>query len=84
MSALMSFSYFPSSERAYGAAQSSGKSAVVDPICGERMAPQNAAACVVYGGVSYYFCSGACHRRFTWQAGRSAARADQLLSITHK
>jgi YHS domain-containing protein len=75
MAALMSFSYFPSSESAYGSAQSSPEPAVVDPICGQRMAPRDAAGYVVYRGVSYYFCSEACHRRFTWQAGRSTGCA---------
>jgi YHS domain-containing protein len=69
--ALRSFSYFPSPEQTYGAVASASKLLVVDPICGVTMILPDAAGHVVYRGVSYYFCSEACHRRFTWQAGRS-------------
>jgi Cu+-exporting ATPase len=37
---------------------------VTDPVCGMRIDPEDAVASVVYEGVTYYFCSEACHEAF--------------------
>jgi Cu+-exporting ATPase len=37
---------------------------VLDPVCGMRIAPQDAAARLVHEGVEHHFCSAGCARRF--------------------
>jgi YHS domain-containing protein len=37
---------------------------VLDPVCGMRIDPADAAATVRHGGVAYHFCSDGCARRF--------------------
>jgi Cu+-exporting ATPase len=37
---------------------------VVDPVCGMRIAPQNAAGTQDYRGTTYYFCGSSCLTRF--------------------
>jgi Cu+-exporting ATPase len=37
---------------------------VIDPVCGMRIDPDDAAAEVEHGGTTYYFCSGACRSLF--------------------
>lgn len=36
----------------------------VDPVCGMKVEPQQAAAKEEHGGQTYYFCSEACHKSF--------------------
>lgn len=56
---------------------------VVDPICGMRLAPADAAASAEHDGRTYHFCSRACRDTFTADptshaapaAGHDAARA---------
>lgn len=37
----------------------------IDPVCEMTVEPRKAAAKVEYQGVTYYFCSDACHKVFT-------------------
>jgi len=37
---------------------------VIDPVCGMRIDPDDAAATAVHGGTTYYFCSEACRELF--------------------
>lgn len=37
---------------------------VKDPVCGMEIDPSGAAASEEYQGVTYYFCSHACHETF--------------------
>ena len=37
---------------------------VIDPMCGMRIDPEDAAATAEYEGTTYYFCSEACHDLF--------------------
>jgi YHS domain-containing protein len=77
MSSLMSFSYFPSREVVHGAMRAHDELYLAtDPVCGRELAPHDAAVCVIYRGVTYYFCSDSCHHSFTRQAGRYADVCD--------
>ena len=37
---------------------------VKDPVCGMEIDPDDAAASEVHDGVTFYFCSPACHQAF--------------------
>jgi Cu+-exporting ATPase len=37
---------------------------VTDPVCGMRIAPEDAVATVEHDGVTYYFCSEFCRDAF--------------------
>jgi Cu+-exporting ATPase len=37
----------------------------IDPVCKMNLEPAKAAAKVDYAGQTYYFCSEACHHKFT-------------------
>ena len=37
---------------------------VTDPVCGMQIDTEEAAATADHGGVTYYFCSQACHDAF--------------------
>jgi Cu+-exporting ATPase len=37
---------------------------VIDPVCGMRIDPDDAAAEVEHAGTTYYFCSEACRNLF--------------------
>ena len=37
---------------------------VIDPVCGMRIDPDDAAATAEHDGKAYYFCSEACHDAF--------------------
>jgi YHS domain-containing protein len=37
---------------------------IVDPVCGAAVAPEEAVGPSTYGEERYFFCSGACQRRF--------------------
>lgn len=41
-----------------------------DPVCGAKIEIYSAAATAVYRATTYYFCSQACHARFTREPGR--------------
>lgn len=42
---------------------------VIDPVCGMRIDPDDAAADVEHGGTTYYFCSEACRDVFVANPG---------------
>lgn len=67
MISQMSFSYIPPAvqPRTEGGAGFSK-----DPVCGARVEIYSALASVVYRGVTYHFCSEACHACFTRQPGQ--------------
>jgi P-type Cu+ transporter len=46
---------------------------VTDPVCGMTIDPTSAAAHTEHEGTTYYFCSAACHDKFTANAGNYAA-----------
>jgi len=46
---------------------------VVDPVCGMRLAPADAAATVERDGLTYHFCSDACRDTFTADPASDAA-----------
>ena len=37
----------------------------IDPVCEMTVEPDKAVAKAEYQGVTYYFCSGGCHKAFT-------------------
>lgn len=53
--------------------------AVIDPVCGMRIEPHDAAASAEHDGQTFYFCSGACHDLFLSEpSARTDTEADQL------
>jgi YHS domain-containing protein len=61
----MSFSYVPRPVQPQGWARFAK-----DPVCGAKTEIYSAVTSVVYRGVTYYFCSEACHARFTREPGK--------------
>ena len=63
----------------------------VDPVCGMKVNPAEAAASLEFQGKSYHFCSTGCHRKFSenpaaflqspeGDAGEHAARHGQAVT----
>jgi YHS domain-containing protein len=42
---------------------------VMDPVCGMRIDPDDAAATAEYDGMTYYFCAQSCHDAFVADPG---------------
>jgi P-type Cu+ transporter len=42
---------------------------VIDPVCGMRIDSEDAAATAEHEGVTYFFCSQACHDAFVADPG---------------
>ena len=42
---------------------------VIDPVCGMRIDPDDAAATAENDGTTYYFCSQSCHDAFVADPG---------------
>jgi Cu+-exporting ATPase len=48
---------------------------VTDPVCNMTFAAEKAVATAEYGGVTYYFCTEACHRQFVQNPDQYIANA---------
>src|SRR6185369_11547685 len=61
----------------------SSASAEVDPVCGMKVDPENAAGSFEYQGKTYYFCSTHCLHRFAENPESFFTKpAPQLIGIT--
>jgi Cu+-exporting ATPase len=43
---------------------------VLDPVCGMRIFPEDAAATSIHNGTTLYFCAAACQQRFDLDPAR--------------
>ncbi len=62
----------------------SSASAVVDPVCGMKVDPDNAAGSFEHQGKSYYFCSTHCLHRFRENPESFLNKTPQLIGITRQ